>query len=88
MGMDLAVSISRIYPGAEYLLSSSVPPHTIVEWRGAVDMPSQDELETAWNEYLEEERIKEEEKAEILSKGVLHQMLVNDQVFDAVLLLK
>jgi len=34
----------------EYRLSQSVPPHSIIEWRGNDPQPTEAELATAWSE--------------------------------------
>lgn len=46
--MDLALCIYYINPLARYRLSSSVPPHEIVEWHGPGPQPTQAKLEAAW----------------------------------------
>lgn len=46
--IDLGLCIYHINPQAEYRLSSSVPPHEIIEWRGPGLEPTQAELEAAW----------------------------------------
>lgn len=46
--IDLALAIYHINPKARYRLSSSAPPHTIIEWRGPGPQPTQAELEAAW----------------------------------------
>lgn len=46
--IDLALCIYYLNPQASYLLSSSTPPHHIVEWRGPGPQPTQADLEAAW----------------------------------------
>lgn len=46
--MDLGLCIHHINPQARYRLSSSVPPHEIVEWLGPGPEPTPAELEAAW----------------------------------------
>ena len=46
--IDLAMALYYLNPVYTYRLSSSAPPHTIIEWRGPGDQPSREELEAAW----------------------------------------
>lgn len=46
--IDLNLCIYHINSLARYRLSSSVPPHEIIEWRGPGPQPTQTELEAAW----------------------------------------
>lgn len=73
--MDLNIAISKIYPDAKYRLSKNDPPHDIVEWRDNRKKPTQTELDTAWNEYLEEEDKKDTLEAKIKNEGKKYQVL-------------
>lgn len=60
--MDLKIAIARIYDKAKYKLSSSVPPHKIIEWRDPRPKPSEAGLEASWASYEEEQAILEQQK--------------------------
>lgn len=57
--IDLVLAIGQINPQAEYVLSSSVPPHTIIEWRGPGEQPTQEKLENAYQVYRQSAGSKE-----------------------------
>jgi hypothetical protein len=38
---DLSIILPILVTGCEFRLSSSVPPHTLLEWRGPGNQPSQ-----------------------------------------------
>jgi hypothetical protein len=46
--IDLSLAIWKINPSAEYRLSQSNPPHSIIEWRGPGPQPSEIEIYEAW----------------------------------------
>jgi hypothetical protein len=81
--MDLIIAIARIMPRAKYRLSSSVPPHSIVEWRDARQQPSEAELSAAWVSYLEESRITEIQRStainDVTNRGVRARMYDADK---------
>jgi len=47
--MDINAAINQLGLNANtYRLTQSVPPHTIVQWNGPDDQPTDAELEAAW----------------------------------------
>ena len=45
---DLNRVFGRLTPGSQWLLSSAVPPHTLLEWRGPATQPTQQEIDDEW----------------------------------------
>lgn len=46
--IDLALALEKINPQFQYLLSQSIPPHSIIEWRSADPQPTEAALLAAW----------------------------------------
>lgn len=46
--LDFIIVLSRLVPGAQYRLDSSIPPHRILEWRDARPQPSVDAIQREW----------------------------------------
>ena len=53
MDIDINIAIEHLQLRVEqYNLSDSIPPHTILEWVGEDPQPTEEELETAYNEAI------------------------------------
>jgi hypothetical protein len=46
--IDLSVVLPALVLGAMFRLDSSVPPHTIIEWRGPGEQPTEKSIEAWW----------------------------------------
>ena len=54
--MDISIAIDRLGLNANlYILTQSVPPHSIVEWNGPDAQPTESELQAAYDAYLAEQ---------------------------------
>jgi hypothetical protein len=49
--VDLNIALPALVPGCRFLLSKSVPPHKIIEWRGPGTQPTQKDIEAWWATY-------------------------------------
>lgn len=89
---DIKIAIERYLPNAVYRLSSSVPPHEIVEWRSDFPIPLESRLAALYDEYLAEQGMKElakqEKIAKIIEKGKIYEALLDGEVVELVLLEK
>ena len=60
--IDIAIAIDRLGLNANaFVLSSSVPPHTLVSWNGPDPQPTDAELQAAWDAYEAEGGFAKEE---------------------------
>jgi|TARA_B100000085_G_scaffold279557_1_gene303069 hypothetical protein len=51
--MDISIALEHLgLNTSEYRLSQSVPPHTIIEWRGPGTQPTDAELQAAYDEWV------------------------------------
>ena len=48
----------------EYRLSQSIPPHTIIQWKGPDAQPSDDDINTAWTNWKAQDQYKDKREAE------------------------
>lgn len=46
--MDLSIILERLTPSSSYRLTSAVPPHSLLEWRGPEKQPEWGEIEAMW----------------------------------------
>lgn len=53
--IDLARVLERLRPGEAFRLSSSVPPNTLLEWRGSGTPPTQEEIALCWADIIQED---------------------------------
>jgi hypothetical protein len=90
--IDYKIVLGRLLPNAKYRLSSSVPPHSIIEWRDARPQPSQASIDAEWATYEAEIQKKNEDDGilvnEILTKGKHYDALVDSVLIDVYLLEK
>ena len=49
--IDLSIALPALVDGASFRLSSSIPPHSIVEWRGPGRQPSDLDILNYWSTY-------------------------------------
>jgi|TARA_B100001939_G_scaffold15059_1_gene12820 hypothetical protein len=53
--MDIYICLERLgLAGNSFIISNSVPPHTITSWDGPDPEPTQEELQAAWDAYQAE----------------------------------
>ena len=62
--VDIPLAIEKLgLSKNEYKLSSSVPPHNIVEWKGSDSRPSDDQINTAWTNWKAQDKYKGDREA-------------------------
>tara|TARA_R100001082_G_scaffold9001_1_gene5191 strand:- start:737 stop:1054 length:318 start_codon:yes stop_codon:yes gene_type:complete len=62
--VDIPLAIEKLgLSKNEYKLSSSLPPHNIVEWTGSDSRPSDDQINTAWTNWKSQDKYKGDREA-------------------------
>ena len=84
--MDLSIIIPRLYPKARFRLSSSTPPHSVIEWKESYPQPDALTLAAEWQLYLAEQQAIEDKKEEIRTQGKKYQLLINNEIQDVFIL--